>query len=99
MPPPPQRPPAPYRARSLDSHRGRQTQGTPTLMSITAKMVNMQSTYDQTARPIVDASQNGSNSNFNVEPFQVKNSNFKVLKDKSDHNQSSHALKHVIQDQ
>ena len=99
MPLPPQRPPVPYRARSLDSHRGRQTQGTPTLMSITAKMANMQSTYDQAARPIIDASQNCSNSNFEVEAFLVKKSDFKVLKDKSDHNQSSHALKDVIQDQ
>ena len=97
--PPPQRPPTPYRAQSLNGSGNGQVRSAPGLMLITEKMANMQSTYDQNARPITADSINDSDSNFEVTAFQVKSSNVKVIENTNDHNQSSHALKDVIQDQ
>ena len=86
----------PYRPQSRSDRGDGQTQGMPTLMSITEKMANMQSTYDQNARPIVHTSKNGSSSNFKAEDLQVEDSNVKVLQSKEIQNQSHHALKDVI---
>ena len=68
-------------------------------MSITEKMASMQSAYDWNARPIAADSINDSNSNFEATAFQVKGSYVKVMENTNDHNQSSHALKDVIQNQ
>ena len=69
------------------------------LVSITEKMANMQSTYEQNAGPINADMTNNSNSNFQATAFQIEDSNIKTLKTTYDQYQSSQAIKDVIPDQ
>ena len=69
------------------------------MVSITEKMANMQSTYDQNAGPIDDDMTNDSNSNFQATAFQIEDSNINILKTTNDQYQSSQAVKDVIPDQ
>ena len=48
------------------------------MVSITEKMANMQSTYDQNAGPIDDDMTNDSNSNFQATAFQIEDSNINI---------------------
>lgn len=60
MPPPP-RPgqlPISNRTGSMGDQQSRQMQAVPNLMSITSKMANMQSIYDQATRPLPEVGQN-----------------------------------------
>ena len=66
------------------------------MVSITEKMANMQSTYDQNTRPNDVDLTNDSDSNFQDTNLQTEDSNFNFLEIPSNQYQSSQAIKDVI---
>ena len=69
------------------------------MVSITEKMANMQSTYDQNARPIDVDMTDDSHSNFQDTALQIEDSNINILEIPNNQYQSSQAVKNVIPDQ
>ena len=77
--PPPQQTPASHGTSSSNDCNDRQMDSAIGMVSITEKMANMQSTYDQNTRPNDVDLTNDSDSNFQDTNLQTEDSNFNFL--------------------